>query len=141
MFIRKLWCKSTLIWALLLTISLGAYLAQAGFKHVSASVRLKPSIAMLAGTTCNAISGFVYYDANNNGIKDVGEAGIGNSTLELRNASNAVVGTAITDPSGFYQFTIDATIDTSPQTQTFTANFPDTSTNWASSATVPQFNP
>lgn len=141
MFSKKLWCKTSLVWALLFVISLGAYLAQAGFKRVNAAARLAPSIAMLAGPTCNIISGFVYYDANNNGIKDVGEVGIANSPLELRNALNVVVGSTTTDASGFYHFDVDATIDTTPKTITHTVSFPDATTDWIKSATIPKFDP
>ena len=42
---------------------------------------------------CNVISGFVYDDANKNGLFDPGESPIANSTIELRNASGVVVGT------------------------------------------------
>ena len=56
---------------------------------------------------CNVISGFVYDDANNNGLFDPGETPIANSTIELRNASGVVVGRTTTDASGAYRFDTD----------------------------------
>ncbi|HEY1600588.1 MAG TPA: SdrD B-like domain-containing protein [Pirellulales bacterium] len=50
------------------------------------------------------ISGFVYYDPNNNGIKDSGEPGIPNTTVDLYNAQLQKVATTTTDSTGYYQF-------------------------------------
>ena len=54
-----------------------------------------------------SISGYVYYDANKNGIFDAGDIGLANETVTLRvlvdgEYTNAVVGT--TDSTGFYIF-------------------------------------
>src|SRR3989442_1413974 len=58
--------------------------------------------------SCTSLSGFVYYDANNNGLYDTAtEAPIANSTIELRDSMNMVVGTTTTDANGFYNFTTD----------------------------------
>ncbi len=58
--------------------------------------------------SCTSISGFVYYDANNNGLYDTAtETPIANSTIELRDATNAVVGTTTTDANGYYLFDMD----------------------------------
>ncbi len=58
--------------------------------------------------TCNVISGYVYYDINNNGTYEQGlETPIANSQLELRDANGVVVGTTTTDSTGFYEFSID----------------------------------
>ncbi len=53
------------------------------------------------------ISGYVYFDANNNGIKESGEAGIPGSTITLTGTNDLgpVSQTATTDANGFYQFT------------------------------------
>src|SRR5688572_14144270 len=72
---------------------------------------------------CNVISGFVYDDANNNGLFDPNEAPIANSTIELRNASGVVVGRTTTDASGAYRFDTNITINTAPTSITQTANF------------------
>ena len=72
---------------------------------------------------CNVISGFVYNDANNNGLFDPGESPIANSTIELRNASGVVVGRTTTDASGAYRFDTDQTINTAPASITQTVRF------------------
>ena len=51
------------------------------------------------------IGDFVWYDANENGIQDSGEAGIPGVTLYLRNTDNSLVQTTTTDANGNYQFT------------------------------------
>ena len=51
-----------------------------------------------------SISGYVYYDANNNGIMDPGEKPIGGVQLTLLDAEGNPTGaTATTDADGFYQ--------------------------------------
>lgn len=58
--------------------------------------------------TCNVISGYVYYDVNNNGTYQQGlEPPIANSPIELRDANGVVVGTTTTDATGHYEFEID----------------------------------
>lgn len=93
---------------------------------------------LLCATT---ISGFVYDDANANGVRDPGEAPIAGSTLELRNASGVVVAHATTDANGRYEFTTDRTISTAPQTRTVVATFAPAKTGWTRIATAPQFDP
>lgn len=52
-----------------------------------------------------SISGYVYVDANNNGVFDAGETPIAGAILTLLNAAGGSTGsTAVTDASGFYQF-------------------------------------
>src|SRR5262245_21882742 len=50
------------------------------------------------------ISGSVFTDANTSGQLDQNETGIANVTVTLRDSENAVVGTAVTNGSGFYVF-------------------------------------
>ncbi len=51
------------------------------------------------------LSGFVYLDMNNNGLKQAGEVGIANVTVELLDANGQPTGvTAITDETGGYVF-------------------------------------
>ena len=58
-----------------------------------------------AETQPASVSGFVYLDANNNGVFDDGEAPIGGVTLTLLDAGGNPTGkTAVTDSSGFYSF-------------------------------------
>lgn len=130
--------RSVMVVGILLTAAGLAYLLRADLARVSA---FGPPPAPLAGPTCNVISGFVYFDADNNGLKDVGEMGILGSTLELRNSSNVVVGMATTDASGYYQFTVDNTISTLPQTITYTATFPESDTDQTRTMNIPKFNP
>ncbi len=47
------------------------------------------------------ISGYIYVDADNDGVRDSGEAALGNVTVVLSGASS---GTTTTDASGFYKF-------------------------------------
>jgi hypothetical protein len=95
--------------------------------------------------SCNVISGYVFNDANNNGLFDPGESPIANSTLELhqvRNGVDVLVATATSDANGFYQFSVDGTVNTSPTTlppETF--SIPLTATDFTTGATLPQFDP
>src|SRR5207247_9066890 len=50
-----------------------------------------------------SLSGFVYVDANNNGVKDTGEAGISGVQITL-SAAGVSPQTATTDASGGYAF-------------------------------------
>lgn len=90
---------------------------------------------------CNVISGFVYHDLNNNGRLDQGETPLANVAMELRNAQNVVVATAVTNAQGFYQFDRDTTVNTTPQTLVRSAAFPSTTTDWEMNRTIEKFNP
>src|SRR5260370_7138882 len=54
----------------------------------------------------SSLAGFVYLDANNNGVKDPGESGIANVTITLSgtNDHGPVSPTTTTPPHGRYQF-------------------------------------
>jgi SdrD B-like domain len=88
-----------------------------------------------------SISGFVYNDANNNGLYDPGEMPIANSPIELHDASNRLVAATTTDANGFYSFAGDARVSAYPTTQKHTIAFPDTRTDWTATQSVPQFDP
>src|SRR5262249_11291788 len=90
---------------------------------------------------CAVISGYVYHDANNNGLYDPGESALAGSTLELLNSQGVVVASAVTGRDGSYQFTTDSTIPTSDQTISNTINFSNQTTNWTRSGSVPKFDP
>jgi uncharacterized repeat protein (TIGR01451 family) len=91
--------------------------------------------------SCAVISGHVYYDANNNGLRDPGELPIANNPIELVNAGGVVVGQTTTDQNGFYQFTTDSTISTATQaTPAFTLTFPNKKTNQTQTGVLPQFD-
>ena len=78
------------------------------------------------------LCGFVYVDMNNNGLKEAGEAGIANVTVELLDANGQPTGvTAVTDATGEYCF-----VGLRPARMAC-ASFsrPDTSTVWTRRAT------
>lgn len=52
------------------------------------------------------LSGYVYCDSNNDGVKDSGEAGIANVEIRLLNSGGQVVDTSHTDNNGLYKFNI-----------------------------------
>jgi serine-aspartate repeat-containing protein C/D/E len=54
-----------------------------------------------------AISGFVYHDRDNDGIREPGdnEEAIPSTTIQLRDASGQVAGTTTTNSAGYYEFT------------------------------------
>ena len=65
---------------------------------------LSPSVAAARDCTAPAISGYVYVDANEDGLRQPTEVGIPGSSIELRNSSGAVVGSTVTNANGYYQF-------------------------------------
>lgn len=91
--------------------------------------------------SCNTISGFVYNDANDNGLFDPGESPLANSAIELRNAANVVVGTATTNAQGRYEFTTDSTIDTTPTTAAKVASWTSQTTDWQQNKPIDKFDP
>ncbi|MBI2803928.1 MAG: choice-of-anchor E domain-containing protein [Planctomycetes bacterium] len=91
--------------------------------------------------SCNTISGYVYYDMNNNGLFDPGETPIANSSIELRNANNIVVGSTFTDANGFYEFDHDATLSATNETLTRTVTFSETQTNFTLQGALEKFDP
>ena len=91
--------------------------------------------------TCNAISGFVYEDANFNGLRDANEPPLADVPVELVNIADMTIATATTDASGFYSFTIDATILQASRHVTYTFPISQRTTDWTSQVQVPQFDP
>ena len=87
------------------------------------------------------ISGYVFADANNNGLYDPGEAPIANAPVQLNDSNNIVMGNTTTDASGFYQFTQNNSVNQVPQTLTKTLAFPTTQTDFILSGGVDQFDP
>ncbi|MDX1948357.1 MAG: SdrD B-like domain-containing protein [Pirellulaceae bacterium] len=51
------------------------------------------------------VSGYVYYDPNDNGLKEAGEAPIPGTTIILLDASGTQLAQTTTDATGFYKFT------------------------------------
>jgi protocatechuate 3,4-dioxygenase beta subunit len=116
-------------------------------KNPFAKNQTKLSIETLEGralpstTSCNTISGFVYYDANNNGLYDANETPIANSDIELRNDANVVVGTTKTDANGFYKFSVDSSKPGQDATLVKTVEFDETQTNFTLDKLLEQFDP
>jgi hypothetical protein len=87
------------------------------------------------------ISGFVYHDANYNGLLDPGERPIANNPIELRDAANHVVAGTLTDANGAYVFSSDPRIDTHPASKEYDISFARRATDWTETKTLPQFDP
>lgn len=51
-----------------------------------------------------SVSGYVYHDRSNDGLRGTGEEGIRGATVRLIDASGDVVATTTTDENGFYEF-------------------------------------
>jgi hypothetical protein len=69
----------------------------------SATAHVVPGVAVAPGS----ISGYVYFDANQDGTFNPGEVGLGGVTVTLTGTdsqNNPINMTAVTDNSGFYQF-------------------------------------
>ena len=52
-----------------------------------------------------SVGNYVWVDADQDGIQDSNEAGLANVTVNLLNGAGVVIGTDVTDGSGFYEFT------------------------------------
>jgi len=87
------------------------------------------------------ISGYVFHDLNNNGLREPGEPGLAGITLELRNSANQVIATTVSGPNGYYLFDRDQTIPQTEQVLSRTLTFSDTRTNTSVSQNVSQFDP
>src|SRR5256885_1147129 len=72
---------------------------------------------------CTSISGYVYVDANNNGLFDAGEKTIASSSVQLQDLSGNIIATTTTEANGFYQFNQDPRISIAPTTLTRTLDF------------------
>jgi hypothetical protein len=94
----------------------------------------------LAGA-CPVISGYVYYDANNNGIMDPGEPPIAGSPIELRDSAGVVVAATSTVADGSYAFANDTSPSVPTLTVSHTAVFPNSTTDWSVTKSVPRFDP
>ncbi|NLX56443.1 MAG: hypothetical protein GXY58_15155 [Planctomycetaceae bacterium] len=53
----------------------------------------------------SSVSGYVYHDRNNNGLRETGEEAIADVTVTLRDQDGRQVATTQTNAQGFYQFT------------------------------------
>lgn len=89
---------------------------------------------------CPVISGYVYYDVNNNGLRDSGELPIANSQIELRKGDGTLAGFALTDSAGYYQFDTDAS-GGATLSASHSASFARQATDWSATRTIPRFDP
>ncbi len=53
----------------------------------------------------SSVSGYVYHDRNNNGLRETGEEAIPGVTVTLRNSAGQVLASATTNAQGYYEFT------------------------------------
>jgi hypothetical protein len=90
---------------------------------------------------CTSISGYVYVDANNNGLFDAGEKPLANNQVQLQDLSGNVIATATTDANGFYNFDHDPRINTTATTLTRTLDFNSATTDWTRTGAIAQFDP
>lgn len=112
---------------------------------VSVPAQQPSAVAMLRAQTggggCNAISGYVYVDLDDNGLRSA-EPPISGSVIGLyRQPTNTLVVSATTDASGFYSFTLDSAISTAPAVLEYDAHLPLTTTDWTETIDIPQFDP
>lgn len=56
------------------------------------------------GLQLGKISGYVYVDENKNGVKDADEAPLSNVTIKLYDKDGVIIGTTLTNASGYYEF-------------------------------------
>jgi hypothetical protein len=116
-------------------------MSKSPFKNLHARLFVEALESRLTPTTIvNTISGFVYYDANNNGLFDPGETPVANNTIQLQNSSGTVINTTTTDATGHYQFTTDQSNLTQDGTLTKTVTFPSTQTNFNLTGVLDQFD-
>ncbi len=94
-----------------------------------------------AAQGCPIISGYVYVDANDNGLFDPGETPIAGSPVALRDSLGATISTAVTGQSGYYQFNNDASVRPPEESITHSVSFPQTTTDWTITRTAPRFDP
>ncbi|OQX02939.1 MAG: hypothetical protein BWK80_56820, partial [Desulfobacteraceae bacterium IS3] len=69
-----------------------------------ASSNLSVDFGFIPEIRIASLGDFVWLDTNKNGIQDAGEIGITGVTVRLHDATGAIIDTATTDGSGYYQF-------------------------------------
>jgi hypothetical protein len=104
--------------------------------------RLSPAVEALEDRWLPSnIGGMVYFDANNNGIHDSGETGLGGNTIQLYDSNGNRIATTTTDSSGKYLFTTNPTVSPVAGSQEVDASFAPSRTNMSQTQSVAQFNP
>lgn len=94
-----------------------------------------------AAQGCPVVSGYVYVDANDNGLFDAGETPISGSSIALRNGGGTTVATTVTDASGYYLFNNDTSVHPPEESLTHSLSFPQTTTDWSMTRNAPKFDP
>ena len=105
------------------------------------SAGIAPNAATAHAQGCPIISGFVYYDRNENGLLDAGEPLLGGVPMELRNSGDALVGTDTTDAAGYYEFSSDSTANPPEEIVSYETTVPGQITDWVATGLLPQFDP
>jgi hypothetical protein len=104
--------------------------------------RVVPRVeALEARWVPSTISGSVYNDLNNNGILESGEPGIAGNTIELHDASGALIATTVTDAQGHYAFSVNPTLPPAEATKEVDATFGPFKTDDTKTVSVAQFDP
>ena len=104
--------------------------------------RLSPLVEALEDRWLpSTISGLVYFDANNDGIRQPAETGIAGNTIQLFDATGNQIATTTTDATGRYTFAINPTVSPIAGSQEVDANFSQARTNATQTQSVAQFNP
>ena len=116
--------RALLLVALIFTVPLGA---------VS-----NPSAAH--ARSCPTVSGYIYHDANDNGIRDPGEAALGGGAMELLTATGAVAATTVAAGDGYYEFFFDGTLTAPEESTSVSFAIPPMVTNWADNGQVAPFD-
>lgn len=96
--------------------------------------------AVHAARACPTVSGYIYHDANDNGLRDPGEPSLGGGAMELRDSEGNLVGSTVANDDGYYEFFFDGAKQASQASSSFVATFPDTLTNWSDSREAPAFD-
>jgi serine-aspartate repeat-containing protein C/D/E len=77
-----------------------------GFQFVNLTLTQRTVTGLLFGNQAltATISGTKFNDANGNGVRDAGEAGVANITIQLKTTSGTLVASTTTDVSGSFTF-------------------------------------
>ncbi|MET8148942.1 SdrD B-like domain-containing protein [Actinoplanes sp. NPDC049668] len=86
---------------------IGAELTQAGYDPDLADNSSSTTVIIFQNVR---ISGHVFHDADNDGVRDAGESPAGGVTVELLSSTGAVLESVGTDPVGYYGFAVGAGI-------------------------------
>src|SRR4051794_40166284 len=93
-------------------------------------LRLTPAVEPLEDRWLpSTISGLVYFDANNDGLRQSAEQGISGNTIQLFDSGGNQLATTTTDSTGRYTFATNPTVSPTPGTQEFDATFAPARTN------------